>query len=410
MGNGRLLASSERPASGPRQKILLAVTSSRSTGFLRGQVGFVLKNGYDVVVLSGPGPELGRLQRDEGIRCVSVPMARGIDPLGDLAALARIIVLLRRIRPDIINAGTPKAGLLVTVAAWLAGVHTRIYTLRGLRLETASGVARLALLGVERLVCALSTCVVCVSPSLKRRVVELGIVSERKAVVIGQGSSNGIDLKRFTTNDSVRRRAAELRARLGVPEACRVVGFAGRLVQDKGVGDLAKAWSNIRDRFGDLRLVLFGPWEDANRVPDDVRQRLTSDERVHFAGRIEDMPAAYALMDVVVLPTYREGFPNVLAEAAAMERPVVATEVVGCVDAVEDGTTGTLVPPGDYQALGEAIARYLSEPKLARCHGKAGRARMEAHFRNEDIWAGLVELYERVSSPYGGRRSPNRRY
>lgn len=380
-----------RPGQGLR--LLVAVTDSSALLLLRGQLRAARLAGFDVTVLSSPGDIATRVARDQGVRHIAVPMDRSIAPARDLRALGRIVAELRALRPHIIDAGTPKAGLLVTLAGWLSGVPCRIHTLRGLRAETTTGTTRALVAATTWLTCALAHRVICISPSLRARAVELGMVPADKAVVLGAGSSNGIDLERFTATGSQRRAAADLRRRLGLPEGARVLGFVGRIARDKGIVELAEAWAGLRRAHPELHWVIVGPGDATDAVPERVRDALRADPRVHCPGHLDDVVPAYLMMDVLALPTYREGFGNVLIEAAALEVPTVATAVTGCVDAVAHGVTGTLVPARDARALEQAIDAYLRDPRRAAAHGRAGRARVRELFDQEALWARLHREY-----------------
>jgi glycosyltransferase involved in cell wall biosynthesis len=320
-------------------------------------------------------------------------MSRAMAPVEDLRSLGRLVAEMRAYRPHILNASTPKAGLLATLAGWLTGVPCRVHTLRGLRLDTTRGAQRGVLAAMTWLTCALSHRVICISPSLRRRAEELGLVAAGKAVVLGAGSSNGVDLGRFTATDRDRAEAAALRRRLGIAPGAPVMGFVGRIARDKGMVELAEAWRALRASHPDLHWVIVGPPDATDPVPDAILAELERDGRVHLLGGIDDVIPAYLAMDVLVLPTHREGFGNVLVEAATLEIPVVATAVTGCVDAVADGVTGTLIRPGDAGALARAVSAYLRDPALRQAHGRAGRARAEELFDQERLWARLHREY-----------------
>jgi glycosyltransferase involved in cell wall biosynthesis len=177
----------------------------------------------------------------------------------------------------------------------------------------------------------------------------------------------------------------------------------GRVVRDKGIHELCEAWRRVRREVPRARLLLVGKAEPQDPVSEHVLRELQNDPTVHLAGFVADVPGLYAASDVVVLPTYREGLPNVPLEAAAMGLPVVATRVVGCVDAVLHGLTGTLVPPRDAGALAEAMIGYARDPMLRARHGEAGRRRVLQEFVPERLWAELASVYERLQ---GDRRVP----
>jgi lipopolysaccharide/colanic/teichoic acid biosynthesis glycosyltransferase len=247
-------------------------------------------------------------------------------------------------------------------------------------------VKRTLLRWTERVSCALARRVTAVSESLRRRAAAEGVCRAEKIVVLGAGTVNGVDAERRFAPSPCPYEAAVARRACSIPSEVRVLGFVGRLVRDKGVEDLAAAWAELREEFPDLHLLIAGSFEPRDPVSDGTRKMLESDPRVRLAGHVESMRPLYSIMDVVALPTYREGFPQVPLEAAAMERPVVATRVTGCVDAVVDGETGTIVDARDPRALAEAIRAYLKDPSLRHAHGRAGRARVLRDFRPENLW------------------------
>ncbi|ACY14517.1 glycosyltransferase [Haliangium ochraceum] len=386
------------PAPPAPLRLLLAVTDPRSTGFLRGQLAAARAAGFEVSLLSGPGPAARALAAAEHARLYEIPMARAIAPARDLVALARVARALAHARPHIVNAGTPKAALLTLLAARALGVPCRIHTLHGLRGETLRGARRRLLDGLTRVTSALAQRVICVSPSLAREAVAAGVAAPAQVLVLGRGSANGIDLERFCPSPEHAAAGRALRARCGIPDGARVLGFVGRLADDKGVAELARAWSGLRRRFPDLHWLVLGAPDDTDPVPAEVLDQMSQDPRVHCLGQVADPRPAYAGMDVLALPTRREGLGYALIEAAAFELPSVATRVTGCVDAVHDGVTGTLVARGDTRALAAALAAYLDDPALRRQHGHAGRAFVAAHFEQRALWARLHREYARLAA------------
>jgi glycosyltransferase involved in cell wall biosynthesis len=336
--------------------------------------------GFDVTLVSSPGRELDEVAAREGVAVAPVAMLRDPSPAADLRSLAAMVSALGRLRPDIVHASTPKAGLLATLAAAALRVPVRVYLVRGLRLETASGSLRRVLTGTERLASAAAHRVYCNSESLRRRMLAFRLAPASKLSVIGHGSSNGVDADRFAPTPSRVAAAAAHRRDLGIGEQDRVIGFVGRLVGDKGIRELLDAFDAITRDDARTHLVLVGDSFAGDSMPSDLRARVARLQRVHAVGQVTDTETWYPAMDVVAFPSYREGFPNVPLEAACAERPVVGFAATGTVDAIADGETGRLVRVGDTAALTAELRRYLVDPAIRAQHGRAGAERARRLF------------------------------
>jgi glycosyltransferase involved in cell wall biosynthesis len=371
-------------------RIVYVLTASLAVRFLRGQLRYLREAGFDVTVIASWGEELATIPEAEGVRAISVPFSRGISLRKDLMSLWHLWRVMRRIRPTITSVGTPKAGLLGGLVAFFAGVPCRLYTLRGLRLQTVTGMRRRVLLFAERLACLSAHRIICVSNSLRQEAVALGLADSQKTVVLGSGSSNGVDVSRFDLDQAERQKAVELRSKLGIPPDAPVVGFVGRFTRDKGIDELLQAFSLLRERLPELRVLLVGDVEKGDLPSLDVLQKVKTDPNIVCPGFVADPALYYQIMDVLALPTRREGFPNAVLEANASGKPAVVTNATGAVDSVIDGVTGFIVPVGDSVALANALAKLLYDPCLAKSMGQTARDRAAAEFRQETIWAGML--------------------
>jgi glycosyltransferase involved in cell wall biosynthesis len=373
-------------------RVVNIVTSSLTVRFLEGQAEYLGKKGYEVLVVSSPGEELRKAERD-GVRTAAVSMAREISPWRDLVSFWRLLGAIARLRPTITNVATPKAGLLGGMAAWVCGVPCRYYTLLGLRCETTTGLKRKLLLLAERIACACAHRVVCLSESMRQRAIELGVVNASRTVVLASGSYAGVDPERFAPTAEALRRAAGIREALGIPREAPVVSFVGRLTKDKGTSELVEAYLALRVDIPELKLLLVGEMEEGDPLPPEIRRSIECEPGIFRTGFVQDPADYYHVMDVLAFPTHREGFGNVALEAHAAGKPVVAARATGVVDAVIDGVSGMLVPVGDAQALASALALVIGDRSYAAALGLAGRQRVLREFRQERVWDAIAQEY-----------------
>ena len=370
-----------------RPKILLGVTADVSIGLMDGLPQYMAGQGWDVHVVSGGGPRSDALRDSAYVTVHEISMRRDPAPVDDMRSLVRWIRLLRSVRPDLVSVGTPKAGLLGSVAGWLTRTPARVYLLRGLRYETTKGPKRLMLKMLERISVGASHSVVAVSDSLRQVAVADSLGAQAKFTVLGPGSSNGVDVQRFTVTPQER-----TAAQVAHSDISPVIGFIGRIHPDKGLDLLAQAAEILAERGVVGQLLVVGDSDDP--AGETLKSRLRrSSWPVTLTGPLKDVSSALERMDLLCLPTLREGFPNVVLEAAAAGIPTVATAATGVPDAIDDGVTGLVSPNRDPETLANLLASLAESPAARTEMGEAARERVERLFTRPEIWSRTESYY-----------------
>lgn len=368
-------------------------------------VAFLKANGYLVKAVCSAGTWVSREQAAERleIEIGEIPLRRSLSPWADVRALVETTRILRRWKPDIVHCHTPKGGLIGGIAGWLARVPCCVYTVRGLPHLTAKGLMRWALLWSERIACRLAHRIILVSPSVRDELISLRIGDVRKMVVPGAGSAQGVDADgRFNPKRVLAGSHRLVRTELRIPVNAFVIGFVGRLTRDKGVVELSETWQNIREMTPDSHLIIAGADQEPRRGSvDSLLSRLGNDERVHIVGNVDAIETYLQAMDMLLFPSYREGFSNAILEASAMALPTVAFDVVGSKDGVRDGETGFLVPVHDTEALTERISRLYHDKNLCHVLGQNARAWVLRDFQPMDRLLMLEAEYARLLAEKG---------
>jgi len=350
--------------------------------------------GFEVTAISAPGPDLGAVEA-AGIRHLPVSFTRRMSPLSDLRAFGQLLRIFRRERFTIVHTHQAKAAMLGQSAARAAGVPLVVNTLHGFYFhDRTPALKRKAWIGLERAQALCSDLILSQNPEDIETAVRAGICAREKIEYLG----NGIDLVRFDPALVTAPERTRIRASLGIADEAPVVGFVGRLVREKGILELFTAFKRILATQPDARLLVVGP-EDV--VKSDAVSSQTAVEygiaaQTVFVGYRHDMPALYAAMDVCVLPSHREGFPRSPMEASAMGVPCVATDIRGCRQVVRPEENGLLVPVGDAEALGAAIARILGDRTLAARMGEAGKRMARENFDERAVFARVIAVYRRL--------------
>mgnify|MGYP002319443261 FL=1 len=282
------------------------------------------------------------------------------------------------------------------IAAYIAGVHKRIFFRHGLVYETKTGISRLILINAERVASLLATKVVCVSPYLIERSLQDHLTSKEKMILLNIGSCNGVDaLGKFNPNNIIITKKDSLKQALQIDNDNFVIGYTGRLVKDKGIVELVEAFQTLDKQYNNLRLLLVGPLEERDALPNEIVQIIKNHPRIIFTGLIEDnIQYYYSLMDILVLCTHREGFGTSILEASSMEKPVLTTSHSGSRDAIINEQTGYYIEM-TATSLIEKISFYINNPEIKFKHGMNGRSFVLKNFEQEIIWEEIEnQLYK----------------
>lgn len=355
--------------------------------------------GFEVVGISSAGPDVAAVEA-AGIRHIAVPMTRNFTPAADLIALKKLYDVMRRERFTIVHTHTPKPGLLGQMAARMAGVPIIVNTLHGFYFHDHMPTFwRQFYIATEKIAARCSHAILSQNSEDIQTAIREKICRPEQIEFLG----NGINVQRFDRAKINEELLVKMRSDLGLTDADQVVGFVGRLVQEKGILDLLQAARIVLEHKPKTKFLIIGPIDEEK--PDALRPTVAQDygiaENCVFTGRRKDMPELYALMDVFVLPSYRQGFPRSPMEAAAMGVPCIATDIRGCREAVIHNNNGLLYPLGNVKALAEAILTLLRDHRLAQQLGQAGRKLALAKFDEQLVFDKVKAKYARLLKEQG---------
>jgi glycosyltransferase involved in cell wall biosynthesis len=367
---------------------------------LLSQLCSVRQAGYEVSGISSPGPDVPAIEA-AGIRHIPVKISRDpFTPLQDLEALWQLYRNFRREHFTVVHTHNPKPGFLGQIAAKMAGVPIIVNTLHGLYFHDHMHPAlRRFYIALEKIAARCSDVILSQNGEDIETAIQEQICPPQKIKYLG----NGIDVQRFDSTNLSLQEIARKRLEVGLPEGAKVVGFVGRLVREKGLLELFAAARIVQERVRSLRFLFVGPVDTLKRdalTPDAARKYGIADI-CHFLGMRQDMPALYALMDVFVLPSYREGFPRAPMEASALGVPCIVTNIRGCREVVEHGRNGLLVPLGNIQALADAIVELLTDREKAQRMGEEGRRVALERFDERLVFEKVKAEYARLLQEKG---------
>ncbi len=366
---------------------------------LKGQLRFMASNGFDVKGVSSEGEELKEVIENEGIVMEAINMSRKITPFQDLKSLWEMWNFLRKEKPQIVHTHTPKAGIIGMLAARLAGVPHRLHTVAGLPLMEATGIKRKILNFVEKLTYSSATRVYPNSKGLYDFILQNNFTQSNKLKIIGNGSSNGINTTFFSPEQVSETERVELREKLNIQPDDFVFVFVGRIVSDKGINELIKAFSQLQtaenNELTGIKLLLVGGLEsDLDPLNPETLAEINQNKDIISVGFQQDVRPFFAISDALAFPSYREGFPNVVMQAGAMGLPSIVSDINGCNEIIVEGENGLIIPPKNVEKLKEKMLTLAKDKNLYTKLKKNSRRMIESRYEQSVVWNALLEEYE----------------
>ena len=366
---------------------------------LKGQLRFMASNGFDVKGVSSEGEELKEVHENEGIAVEAITMSRKITPFQDLKSLWEMWNFLRKEKPQIVHTHTPKAGIIGMLAARLAGVPHRLHTVAGLPLMEATGTKRKILNFVEKLTYSSATRVYPNSKGLYDFILQNNFTQSNKLKIIANGSSNGIDTAFFSPDQVTEIERVTLIEKLNIQPDDFVFVFVGRIVSDKGINELIKAFSELQaaenNEPAGIKLLLVGGLEnDLDPLNPETLAEINQNKDIISVGFQQDVRSFFAIADALVFPSYREGFPNVVMQAGAMGLPSIVSDINGCNEIIIEGENGLIIPSKNVEKLKEKMLTLAKDKNLYTKLKGNSRRMIENRYEQSVVWNALLEEYE----------------
>jgi len=355
---------------------------------------YMKQNGFEVTMMSADGSEINELISTEGCPHIIIPLTRKITPLKDLKALWSLYKHLKKIKPDIIHSHTPKAGIIAMISSWLARVPIRIHTVAGLPLQTTSGLKRQILILVEKLTYFFATNVWPNSQSLIQFITEEKFCSKNKISIVGQGSSNGIDINEFNETSLDVNKLKEIKQKINFDEKNFYLLFVGRVVKDKGIIELVETFKRLQQQFDGIRLIIVGKLEqDLDPLPIDTLKEIRNNKSIFEVGFSYYVKYYMNLSDLFVFPSHREGFPNVPMQAGLMNCPVIASRITGNIDIIDHKINGLLFEKGNVDELEKCILELKSNTEKANKFRQALSQKITNDFSRKSVQKTILNKY-----------------
>ena len=378
-----------------RVKLVRITTVPESLDLLmRGQLGYFRQRGFDVIAISSSGPQVKLITEREQCQHFAIPFTRKITPIKDIISLFRLVLLLHKIKPYIVHTHTPKAGLIGMLASWICRVPVRLHTVAGLPLMEKSGLTKRLLMFTESITYKCAHKIYPNSIGLLKFMEQHFITQANKFSLIGKGSTNGIDTDFFSTQAIDTVLVDSIKARLKLSDDDFVFLFVGRIVKAKGIAELVLAFEKLRLDFPKIQLMLIGNFEtDLDPLDEAIQKIINESNAIKMPGFQTDVRPWFQLAHAFVFPSYREGLPNVVMQAASMEVPCIVSDINGCNELIRNDETGWVVPPKNIKELEMAMRDCYLNPAKRQLFKLSARNFIKENYQQAVLWRYLEEEY-----------------
>lgn len=360
--------------------------------FFGEQLKYLQNSGYNIHIICSPSSDFELFCHQHQYEYKCLPILRRFSLLQDIMVIIHICRYIKMNDINIVSGHTPKGALLSVIAAYLTRVPKRIYFRHGLVYETSTGIKKFILKNTDRITAFLATKVVCVSNSVLEKSVEDRLSERYKQIVLLKGTCNGIDVEKFNNQNIRKEEIINLKQKLSIPLNNFVIGYTGRIVKDKGIIDLVQAFSILNTKYNNITLLLVGMYEERDALPRETIDLITKENNIICTGYIDNsiIEKYYAMMNVFILPSYREGFPTSVLEASAMCLPILTTQETGCVDSIINAETGFYITHAPTN-IAKHIESLILDKELREKLGKKGRLFVINNFSQMKIWHEIKE-------------------
>lgn len=374
-----------------KEKLIRISTVPESLSILlKGQLRFLLQY-FEVIGLSSKGKSLKEVKEREGVTTFAINMKREISPFNDLVSLIRLYIQFKKEKPTIVHSITPKAGLLSMLAGKMAGVPIRMHTFTGLIFPTRTGKMQKLLIKMDQLLCWAATNIYPEGNGVKNDLINHKITT-KPLKVLANGNVNGIDLDFFSNKNISIEEKKDLKLKLGISEIDFVFLFVGRLVGDKGINELVQAYSDLNIKKS--KLLLVGPSESKiDPLSSQTLKEIENNPNIINVGFQTDVRPYFAISNVLVFPSYREGFPNVVIQAGAMELPSIVSDINGCNEIIIEDINGTIIPVKNNEAIKNAMKKMMLDNEYFSRLKNNTREMIKSRYEQTVVWSALLEEY-----------------